>query len=100
MSSRGLRLGKLRGDKQAVNRGAATGFAFWGPRVVPQSHDVAVGAETGDAVGTRHLHHVGPQDEGRLGDVVFVDAGLRGHGQHLGLLLRAQHGELAVLALL
>lgn len=61
---------------------------------------MAVGAEAGDAVGSGHLHHVGPQDEGRLGDVVFVDAGLRRHGQHLGLLLRAQDGELGVLALL
>lgn len=68
--------------------------------MIPQSHDMPVGTETGDAVGSSHLHHVGPQDEGGLGDVVFVDAGLRRHGQDLGLLLRAQHGKLGVLALL
>lgn len=68
--------------------------------MIPQSHDMPVGTETGDAVGAGHQHHVGPQNEGGLCDVVFVDAGLRWHGQDLGLLLRAQHGKLGVLALL
>lgn len=48
---------------------------------------MAVGTETGDAVGAGQLHDVSPQHKGRLGDVVFEDAGLGGHGHDLGLLL-------------
>lgn len=61
---------------------------------------MAIGTETGDAVGSGHQHDVSPQNEGGLCDVVFVDAALRRHGQDLGLLLRTQHGELGVRALL
>ncbi|TNN78264.1 hypothetical protein EYF80_011504 [Liparis tanakae] len=52
--------------------------------------------KTGDAVGSAHLHNVRPEHEGGLRDVVFVDARLGGHGHHLGLFLRTQHGELGV----
>lgn len=67
---------------------------------IPQSHDMPVSTETGDAVRSGHLHNISPQHEGRLSDVVFVDAGLGGHGHHLGLFLRTQHGELGILPLL
>lgn len=59
-----------------------------------------VSTETGDAVSSGHLHNISPQHEGGLCDVVFVDAGLGGHGHHLGLFVRTKHGELGILTLL
>lgn len=46
---------------------------------------MAVGAETRHTCALAHLHHVCPQDEGGLGDAVFVDAGLGGEGDDFGL---------------
>lgn len=69
-------------------------------KTIPQSHDVPVSTETGDAVRSRQLHHISPQDKRGLCDVVFVNAGLGRHGHHFGLFLRTNHGKLAVLALL
>lgn len=54
---------------------------------------MSVCAEAGQAHAAAHRHHVGPQYEGRLGDVVDEEAGLRGHQHDFGLLLGAHHGQ-------
>lgn len=69
-------------------------------KTIPQSHDVAIGTETGDAVSSCQLHNVGSQDERGLCDVVFVNAGLGRQGHYFGLFLWAKHSKLAVLTLL
>ena len=69
-------------------------------RLSPEGHDVAVGAETSQTHAQIHLHHVRPQDERRLRDAVFVDAGLRGEGDDFGLFLRTHHGVLALVEVL
>lgn len=66
----------------------------------PEGHDVAVGAETGHARALAHLDHVGPQDEGGLRDVVFVDARLGRQGHDFGLFLRAYHSVLDLVEVL
>lgn len=67
---------------------------------IPQSHDMPVSTETGNAVSSGHLHNISPQHEGGLCDVVFVDTRLGGHGHHFGLFLRTQHSKLGILTLL
>ncbi|TNN88745.1 hypothetical protein EYF80_001077 [Liparis tanakae] len=41
-------------------------------------------------------HHVGSQHKGRLGDVVDVEARLRGHQYYFGLPLGAHHGQMSL----
>lgn len=68
--------------------------------MIPQSHDVPVSTETGDAVSSSQLHNISSQDKRGLCYVVFVNASLGRHGHHFGLFIRTKHGKLAVLTLL
>lgn len=57
-----------------------------------------VGTEAGQAHTVAHRHHVGAQHEGRLGDVVDEEDGLRGHQDDFGLPLGAHHSQMSLSA--
>lgn len=62
--------------------------------IVPESHDMSVCAEAGQAHAVTHRYHVGSQHKGGLCDVVDEEASLRGHHEDFGLPLGAHHGQM------
>lgn len=62
---------------------------------LPECHDVTVGTEAGQTHAVTQRHHVGSQYERGLGDVVDKETGLRGHQEHFGLPLGADHSQVS-----